>query len=162
MNSLRSLSRFTAEVSRGQSSSSSLPARTLVWSMRPTEASIRITMESAGISRENTSTALSVRSTAFSTRFIAKVVLPIDGRPATMIRSAGCRPLVASSRSVKPVDRPVIASPALNSVSMRSMALTRMSLMPTGPPVFGRASAIWKISRSASSRISSPVRPCGA
>ncbi|MDF2794593.1 MAG: hypothetical protein K0S85_2346, partial [Pseudomonas orientalis] len=39
--------------------------------------------DSPGISREYTSTALSLRSTAFSTRFIAKVVLPIDGRPAT-------------------------------------------------------------------------------
>ncbi|MNN47512.1 hypothetical protein D3C81_1619340 [compost metagenome] len=49
----------------------------------------------------------------------------------------------------------------LNSVSMRSMALVNSSLTPTGPPVFGRASAIWKICRSASSRISSALRPWG-
>jgi len=162
MNSLRSLSRLTAEVRRGQSSSSSLPVRTLVWSIRPRDDSIRMTIESEGISNEYTSTTLSVRSTAFSTRFMAKVVLPIDGRPATMIRSAGCRPLVFSSRSVKPVEMPVSPSLVLNSVSMRSMVLTRISLIPTGPPVFGRASAISKILRSASSRISAPLRPSGA
>ncbi|MNP53347.1 hypothetical protein D3C76_1478160 [compost metagenome] len=117
--------------------------------------------DSPGISREYTSTALSLRSTAFSTRFMAKVVLPIDGRPATMIRSAGCRPLVFSSRSVKPVDTPVMSLSELNSVSMRSMAMVNSSLTPTGPPVFGRASAIWKICRSASSRISAALRPCG-
>lgn len=114
MNSFLSLSRLIAEVRRGQSSSSSLPERTLVWSIRPSDESIRITIESEGISREYTNTALSVRITAFSTRFMAKVVLPIDGRPATMIRSAGCRPLVFSSRSVKPVDTPVSASVVLN------------------------------------------------
>ena len=129
--------------------------------MRPRDDSIRSTMESAGISRENTSTALSVRSTAFSTRFMAKVVLPMDGRPATMIRSAGCRPLVFSSRSAKPVDTPVMASLELNRVSMRSMALVRMSLTPTGPPDFGRASAISKILRSASSSNSLAPRPSG-
>ncbi|MNY29750.1 hypothetical protein D3C86_1638100 [compost metagenome] len=106
-------------------------------------------------------TALSLRSTAFSTRFMAKVVLPIDGRPATMIRSPGCRPLVLSSRSAKPVEIPVIASWVLNRVSMRSMALVSSSLRPTGPPLFGRASAIWKILRSASSSTSSAPRPCG-
>ncbi|MCY1449234.1 hypothetical protein D9M71_659600 [compost metagenome] len=161
MNSLRSLSRLTAEVRRGQSSSSSLPERTLVWSMRPRDESIRITIESEGISREYTSTTLSVRSTAFSTRFMAKVVLPMDGRPATMIRSDGCRPLVFSSRSVKPVEIPVNASLVLNRWSMRSMVFTRMSPIPTGPPVFGRDSAIWKIFRSASSRTSLAPRPCG-
>ncbi|MOA61705.1 hypothetical protein D3C78_1869120 [compost metagenome] len=52
MNSLRSLSRLTALVRRGQSSSSRRPERTLVWSMRPSEASIRMTMDSEGISSE--------------------------------------------------------------------------------------------------------------
>ncbi|MNN16155.1 hypothetical protein D3C81_1292840 [compost metagenome] len=68
--------------------------------MRPREDSIRMISDSPGISREYTRTAFSLRNTAFSTRFIAKVVLPMDGRPATMIRSDGCRPLVFSSRSV--------------------------------------------------------------
>ncbi|MNH26489.1 hypothetical protein D3C79_865450 [compost metagenome] len=59
------------------------------------------------------------------------------------------------------MDRPVIALSVLNSVSIRSMALVSRSLTPTGPPVFGRASAIWKICRSASSRISAALRPWG-
>ncbi|MNP04145.1 hypothetical protein D3C76_960520 [compost metagenome] len=54
-----------------------------------------------------------------------------------------------------------MALSVLNSVSMRSMALVSKSFTPTGPPVFGRASAIAKIWRSASSRISSAVRPSG-
>ena len=36
---------------------------------------------------------------AFSAMFMAKVVLPIEGRPATMIRSPFCRPAVISSSS---------------------------------------------------------------
>ncbi|MNP47329.1 hypothetical protein D3C76_1413790 [compost metagenome] len=54
-----------------------------------------------------------------------------------------------------------MALSVLNRVSMRSMALVSRSFTPTGPPVFGRASAIWKICRSASSRISAAVRPSG-
>ncbi|MNJ55915.1 hypothetical protein D3C77_514350 [compost metagenome] len=72
----------------------------MVWSIRPRDESIRMISDSPGISREYTRTALSLRNTAFSTRFMAKVVLPMDGRPATMIKSAGCSPLVFSSRSV--------------------------------------------------------------
>ncbi|MCY1466101.1 hypothetical protein D9M71_843430 [compost metagenome] len=56
---------------------------------------------------------------------------------------------------------PVNASLVLNRWSIRSMVFTRMSPIPTGPPVFGRDSAISKIFRSASSRISLAPRPCG-
>ena len=38
--------------------------------------------------------------TAFSTRFMANAVLPIEGLPATIIRSDFCQPEVISSRSV--------------------------------------------------------------
>ena len=161
INSLRSLSMLTAEVRRGQSSSSRRPERTLVWSMRPSEDSIRMISDSPGISSENTSTALSLRITAFSTRFMAKVVLPIDGRPATIIRSAGCKPDVMLSSSVKPVDRPVMEPSLLNSVSMRSIALVSSALTPSGPPVLGRLSAIEKILRSASSSTSVACIPLG-
>ena len=40
---------------------------------------------------------------AFSAMFSAKVVLPIEGRPATTIRSPFCRPAVISSSLLKPV-----------------------------------------------------------
>ena len=40
--------------------------------------------------------------------FRQSAVLPIDGRPATMIRSVRCRPEVISSSSRKPVARPVV------------------------------------------------------
>ena len=44
---------------------------------------------------------------AFSQRFIANVVLPIEGRAATMMRSEGCKPAVFLSKSTKPVVTPV-------------------------------------------------------
>ncbi len=69
---------------------------------------MRMISDSAGISMLNTSTGRSCFSTAFSTRFIANAVLPIEGRPATITRSARCRPEVRSSRSMKPVLCPVI------------------------------------------------------
>ena len=45
-----------------------------------------------------------------SAMFMANEVLPIEGLPATMMRSAGCRPEVIMSKSVKPVASPVIGS----------------------------------------------------
>ena len=138
-----SFSRLTAEVNRGQSSSSSLPLRTLVWSIRPSEDSIRMASASAGISILNTRMGVPVLIRAFSTIFIAKVVLPIEGRPATIIRSAGCIPEVWSSRSRKPVVRPVVCSPDSNSSSMRLRVVARIGLMAFGPePSLLRDSAI--------------------
>ena len=40
---------------------------------------------------------------AFSQAFIANVVLPMEGRAATMMRSEGCKPAVFLSNSTKPV-----------------------------------------------------------
>ncbi|CSI84408.1 Uncharacterised protein [Vibrio cholerae] len=82
----------------------------MVWSTRDNEASIRIMICSAGISSEKISTGLSCSIAAFSHRFIAKVVLPIEGRAATMIRSEPCKPAVFLFRSVKPVFTPVTPS----------------------------------------------------
>ena len=56
----------------------------------------------------NTATGSLSPSSACSARFIAKLVLPMDGRPATMTRSEACSPEVRPSRSVKPVETPVI------------------------------------------------------
>ncbi len=98
----------TAEVRRGQSSSLSLPVRTRCWSMRPSEDIIRIASCSPGISMENTATGTCPLIAAFSAIFMAKVVLPMEGRPAMMTRSERCRPEVLSSKSSKPVGTPVI------------------------------------------------------
>ena len=62
---------------------------------------------SAGISKLKTNTGLSLAMAAFSQRFIANVVLPIEGRAATMMRSEGCNPAVFLSKSTKPVVTPV-------------------------------------------------------
>ena len=56
----------------------------------------------------NTATGTLWPTAAFSAIFIASEVLPIDGRPAMMTASAACRPEVRSSRSLNPVDTPVI------------------------------------------------------
>ena len=45
-------------------------------------------------------------SAAYSAMFTAKVVLPIEGRPATTTRSPGRSPPVLRSNSSKPVGRP--------------------------------------------------------
>ena len=42
-----------------------------------------------------------------SPMFMEKEVFPMDGRPATITRSPGCRPEVMRSRSSKPVGTPV-------------------------------------------------------
>ena len=62
---------------------------------------------SAGISKLNTNTGFSLPNAAFSQRFIAKVVFPMEGRAATMIKSDFCKPAVFLSKSLKPVETPV-------------------------------------------------------
>ena len=64
----------------------------------------------------------------------ASVVLPIDGRPATMIRSPGCRPAVISSRSVKPVGTPVTRRLVWCAWSGRSMTAPSISLSAATKP----------------------------
>ena len=56
---------------------------------------------------------LVVLAAALSTRFIAKLVLPIEGRPATITKSEACRPDVRLSRSMNPVVNPVMSPPVL-------------------------------------------------
>ena len=55
------------------------------------------------------------------------VLFPIAGRAATMIIWPGCRPLVSSSRSVKPVGTPTIASPRESIASISSRVDSMMS-----------------------------------
>ena len=161
INNGTSLSLVTARFSLGQSSCSSLPLRTRVWSMRPIEDSIRIISESAGISILNTRMGNFCVSTACSTRFIAKLVLPIEGRPATITRSESCKPEVILSSSAKPVLRPVISPPDWNSSSIRPRAACSSGLISCGPPDLGPSSEICIIRRSARSSNSSDLRPSG-
>ena len=58
---------------------------------------------------------------AYSAMFTASVVLPIEGRPATITRSPGRRPPVSLSNSVKPVGRPRSLSGLLCHSSIWSM-----------------------------------------
>ncbi len=61
---------------------------------------MRISSASRDISSEKTPTTLPSSTAAFSAMFMAKAVLPIDGRAAMMTRSEGWKPLVSLSSSV--------------------------------------------------------------
>ena len=71
----------------------------------------------------------------------AKVVLPMDGRPAMMMSSPRCRPAVILSISVKPVDTPVMSLCEWLSISSRSIVFGRMSFNEVNP---GRAPAAFR------------------
>ena len=88
-----------ARCSRGQSLSWRRPVRRRWESMRPTEQSMRMASAWADISRLNTATGiLRIRAT-FCAMFMASAVLPMEGRAASTIMSAGCSPAVMRSRS---------------------------------------------------------------
>ncbi len=67
--------------------------------MRPLEEIRRIASCEADISIENTATPFLDLIAAYSAMFSAKVVLPMAGRAARMIRSVGCKPEVIASKS---------------------------------------------------------------
>ena len=112
----------TASLSLFQCSSPNCPVRNTCWSKRPTEPSIRITNCVPPISIENTATGKCSFTATCSAIFIENAVLPIDGRPATMIKSPTCKPDVRLSKSIKPVEVPVTSSGLSReySISMRS------------------------------------------
>ena len=68
---------------------------------------MRIASWVAPISMLKIATGTPFSTATCSAMLSANAVLPIDGRPATMTRSPGCRPAVFSSRSMKPVGTPV-------------------------------------------------------
>ncbi len=118
---------------------------------------------SAGISSENTATGTFSLMETFSTMFIASDVLPMDGRPARISRSAGCRPLVILSNSIRPVGTPENEPSLATSSSMRLTALVSSELSPCGPSLPLRpCSAILKISCSATPNTSSADWPAGS
>ena len=78
--------------------------------MRASDVSMRRNSCSFDISRLKKPTVMSVLVPTCCAMFSTRLVFPIDGRAATMTRSAGCSPDVISSRSVKPVGTPVISS----------------------------------------------------
>ena len=84
---------------RAQSSSPNIPVRRCDWSTRPSEEIILNASCSRDISIEKTAEGTPLPIAAFSAMFSASVVLPIEGRPATTIRSPGCSPAVIRSRS---------------------------------------------------------------
>ena len=69
---------------------------------------MRSVSDSADISMLKIAADLFEPSAAFSAMFTASVLLPIEGRPAMMMRSPGCRPEVISSSFLNPVEIPVI------------------------------------------------------
>jgi len=130
--------------------------------MRPSEDIMRMVSDSPGISMLKTATGFMDLIATFSAMFIAKLVLPIEGRPAMTMRSAGCRPEVISSRSLKPVETPVIGSSRSYSSSMRFTALVSRLLIGTKPALSRDfCCAISKTFCSALSSSSGTRRPSG-
>ena len=84
--------------------------RTLCESTRPSAQSSRCTSCSLDISRLSTSTRLWFRTPAYFAMFMAKAVLPMEGRPAMMMKSLDWKPEVISSSLANPVARPVTCS----------------------------------------------------
>ena len=97
-------------------------------------------------------TVLSVLVPTCCAMFSTRLVLPIDGRAATMTMSDGCRPEVISSRSAKPVGTPVTSSLREASFSMVSRLVSAKSFSETKPSRI-LPSAIAKMALSAWSRI---------
>ncbi|MNR14826.1 hypothetical protein D3C85_1313220 [compost metagenome] len=157
--------RWMAWVRRGQSSSSRRPVRSRCWSSRPTEPSIRMASCTPAISIENTATGRPCSTATCSPMFSENAVLPIDGRPATMIRSPACMPLVILSRSMKPVGTPVtsVAVSRWYNSSIRSTTCVSSGWI-SWKPFWPRepSSAIAKTLDSASSSSSRTSRPFGA
>ncbi len=79
--------------------------------MRASDVSMRCTSDSLLISSEKNATGTLCSIAACCAMFSVNAVFPIDGRAATMIRSAGWKPDVISSRSLKPLATPVIVLP---------------------------------------------------
>ena len=78
--------------------------------MRASDVSMRRNSCSFDISRLKKPTVMSVFVPTCCAMLSTRLVLPIDGRAATMTRSDGWRPDVISSRSVNPVGTPVMSS----------------------------------------------------
>ena len=122
--------------------------------MRASDVSRRMNSCSFDISRLKKPTVMPSFVPMCCAMFRQKLVLPIDGRAATMTRSPGWRPDVISSSSVKPVGTPVTSPFCFCSCSIVSK-LSRTSSPIDTKPVRIDASAISKICRSAPSRSSS-------
>ncbi len=155
---------WIALVSRGQSSSCRRPVRSRCWSSRPTDDSMRSASCEAPISIEKTATGMPWSMATYSPMLRASEVLPIDGRPATMIRSPGWKPEVLESRSANPVGTPVTSEGLARSNSswIRSTTLVSsgwISMKPWRPRA--PSSAMRKTLLSASSRICLVSRPAG-
>ena len=69
---------------------------------------MRRVSDSADISMLKIAADLFEPRAAFSAMFTANVLLPIEGRPAMMIRSPGCMPEGISSSFLNPVVMPVM------------------------------------------------------
>ncbi len=109
---------------------------------------MRMNSCSFDISRLNTPTVSPVFVPTCCAMFMTRLVLPIEGRPATRIRSEFCRPDVISSRSAKPVGTPVTRPLCCCSFSIVEKLLLTSELSGTKPSRM-RSSAISKIDFSA-------------
>ena len=112
-----------------QSLSRRLPVTSLVFSIRPSVASRRVTSCSLDISREKIATVFWLSLAADRATFRAILVLPIPGLAASSKRSDLFRPLIIRSTAERPVESP--GSPSPPAVSSARWLITSCSTTPT-------------------------------
>ena len=126
-------SRPAAFVSLGQSSELPYPSLSFFPATLASEKSILCTTWSLLISRLNTATGNFCSMEACAARLRQKADFPIPGRPAMIIRSEGCSPLVILSNSTNPVATPVTYTFLFERLSMYSKLSLTSLLIGTKP-----------------------------
>ncbi len=128
MNSGDLASRFDASMIFAQRDAGTLPLRRSSPLIDAWDAMKRCASSDSDISSENSATAFSASSAAFSAKLAISADFPIDGLAARMTRLPGWKPPVTLSRSSKPDGVPVIALPSWESFSSLSSSAKRTSL----------------------------------
>ena len=139
-----------ASVSFGQSRSPRNPVRRRWLSIAASDVSMRRNNCSFDISRLKKPTVIAFFVPTYCAMFSTRLVLPIAGLAATMIRSDGWSPAIISSSSLKPVGTPVMSCFRACACSTAAKLALARSPIATNPPWID-PSAILKMSRSASS-----------
>ena len=114
--------------SRVQSSSFMLPLRRWLSGIFASAESSRMVISLRVISREKITLAMLWWIDAARQKSRPSVDFPIAGRAAMITIWPGCRPLVSSSRSAKPVGTPIMSPSRLLIASISSSADSMISL----------------------------------
>ena len=129
MNSGDFASRLEASMILPQRDAGTRPLRRSSPLIDACEAMKRCASSDSDISSENSATAWSPSSAAFSQKLAISADFPIEGRAARMIRLPGWKPPVYVSRSAKPDGVPVTSLPSRESSSSLEISTSSTSLI---------------------------------